>query len=83
MITSSEGNEMSYRKISVNGKVYEYSIGRTHTKIKGLGAFKNEEVGQVQTYVMYNDITDEFETHKDGVIVRPSDVAYMIKGLQY
>jgi len=70
---------MSYRKITVNEKVYEYSIGRSHTKIKGIGAFKNEEIGQIQTYKMYNDITDEFETHEGGVIVRPSDVAYKIK----
>lgn len=70
---------MSYRKINVNGREYQYVIGRTHTKIKGIDAFKNEEIGQIQTYKMYNDITDEFETHEDGVIVRPYDVAYKIK----
>ena len=74
---------MGYRNINVNGQDYQYVIGRTHTKIKGLGAYRNEDVGQIQTYMMYNDITDEFETHEDGVIVRPSDVAFMIKGLQY
>lgn len=74
---------MGYRNINVNGQDYQYVIGRTHTKIKGLGAYRNEDIGQIQTYVMYNDITDEFETHEDGVIVRPSDVAFMIKGLQY
>ena len=74
---------MGYRNINVNGQDYQYVIGRTHTKIKGLGAYRNEDIGQIQTYVMYNDITDEFETHEDGVIVRPSDVALMIKGLQY
>lgn len=74
---------MSYRNINVNGNVHQYSIGKTHTKIKGIGAFKNEEVGQVRTYVMYNDITDEFETHEDGVIVRPSDIVYLIKSHQY
>jgi len=74
---------MGYRNINVNGQDYQYIIGRTHTKIKGLGAYRNEDVGQIQTYMMYNDITDEFETHENGVIVRPSDVAFMIKGLQY
>ena len=74
---------MGYRNINVNGQDYQYVIGRTHTKIKGLGAYRNEDVGQIQTYMMYNDITDEFETHENGVIVRPSDVAFMIKGLQY
>ena len=37
---------MSYRKIEVDGQVFEYSIGRTHTKIRGVGAYKNEDVGK-------------------------------------
>ena len=36
---------MSYRKITVDGKQYEYVIGKTHTKIKGLGLFLNTEIG--------------------------------------
>lgn len=37
---------MSYRKIEVNGDIFEYSIGKTHTKIRGVGAYKNEDVGK-------------------------------------
>lgn len=29
---------MAYRKINVNGKAYDYSVGSTHVKIRG---FKN------------------------------------------
>lgn len=36
---------MSYRKLNVNGQTFEYSVGRTHTKIRHVGAFKNEEIG--------------------------------------
>jgi hypothetical protein len=36
---------MSYRKITVDGKVYEYTVGRTHTKIKGVGVFENINIG--------------------------------------
>jgi hypothetical protein len=29
---------MTYRKIDVNGTTYEYTVGRTHIKVRGLGA---------------------------------------------
>lgn len=56
---------MSYRKIEVDGQVFEYSIGKTHTKIRGVGAFQNHEVGYV--------ISDH------EVRVRPGDIAALIK----
>lgn len=56
---------MSYRKIEVDGQVFEYSIGKTHTKIRHVGAFQNNEVGYV--------ISDR------EVRVRPSDLASFIK----
>jgi uncharacterized hydantoinase/oxoprolinase family protein len=34
---------MSYRKIEVNGKDYEYVIGKTSIKIKGIGVFPIDE----------------------------------------
>lgn len=37
---------MSYRKITVKGREYEYTIGRTHTKIKGVGVFPNEDIAE-------------------------------------
>lgn len=70
---------MSYRKLEVDGQVFEYSVGKTHTKIRGIGAYPNEKVGQLQTSLWYNDITDEFETETNGVQVRPSDLADFIK----
>ena len=70
---------MSYRKLEVDGQVFEYSVGKTHTKIRGVGAYKNEKVGQLQTSLWYNDITDEFEHETNGVQVRPSDLASFIK----
>lgn len=36
---------MSYRKIAVDGKEYEYVVGRTHVKVKGVGVWPKEEVG--------------------------------------
>lgn len=66
---------MSYRKLEVEGQVFEYSIGKTHTKIRGIGAYKNEEVGKYSAIV----------SQRSWVIpdvafqVRPSDLASFIK----
>ena len=63
---------MSYRKIEVDGNVFEYSIGRTHTKIRGVGAYPNGEVGvRVQRYWAGELV--------NTVQVRPSDLADFIK----
>lgn len=58
---------MSYRKITVDGTVHEYTIGKTHTKIKGIGVFKNSDIGSP----VYNS---------DTVIVAPKHIAKIIKG---
>jgi hypothetical protein len=47
---------MSYRKITVNDKIYEYTIGNIYTKIKTIGAFKNTEIGQVY---YFEDLDEE------------------------
>jgi hypothetical protein len=36
---------MSYRKIVVSGNAYEYVIGKTHVKVKGVGLFLKSEWG--------------------------------------
>lgn len=36
---------MSYRKITVNNKTYEYVIGKSHIKIKDVGVFNKDNVG--------------------------------------
>ncbi len=56
---------MSYRKIEVNGQIFEYSVGRSHVKIRYVGAFDKREIGYV---------IDDWE-----VRVRPSDLANFIK----
>jgi hypothetical protein len=68
---------MSYRKIEVDGNVFEYSIGKTHTKIRGVGAYKNEEVGKFSVNQSqqwydpgYRDISFQ---------VKPGDLAAFIK----
>lgn len=68
---------MSYRKIEVDGKVFEYSIGKTHTKIRHVGAFKNEEVGQ-HVKVPYVDCYDRNCVGID-IRVRPSDLVDFIR----
>lgn len=55
---------MTYRTIEVNNKTYEYVIGKTHTKIKGVGHFLNETIGK--------DMGD------DKVSVQPSHIKEMI-----
>jgi hypothetical protein len=56
--------KMSYRKLVVGDTVFEYSIGRNYTKIRGVGAYDNREVGYV--------ISDR------EVRVRPGEIAAFI-----
>jgi hypothetical protein len=58
---------MTYRTIEVNNKVYEYTIGKTHTKIKNVGVFLNETIGEVQK--------------NEQVSVKPSDLKAIIEKL--
>lgn len=64
---------MSYRKITVNDKRYEYVIGKTHTKIKDVGLFKNSEVG----VPLKKRVGDEVKT---SFVVTPAIVADIIAG---
>lgn len=64
---------MSYRKITVNDKRYEYVIGKTHTKIKDVGLFKNSEVG----VPLKKRVGDEL---KRTFVVTPAIVADIIAG---
>lgn len=58
---------MSYRKIKVDDQEYEYSVGKSHTAIRGVGAYSNHQIGYV--------ISDR------EVRVRPSDIAAFIKSI--
>lgn len=58
---------MSYRKITVDGTEYEYTVGRSHVKIKGVGSWYKHEVGYV---------IDDYESR-----VQPSHIVSIIRGL--
>jgi hypothetical protein len=65
---------MSYRKITVNDIEYEFTIGRSHFKVKGVGNGKNEEIG---------DVVDFYDEDEDdnvySVTVTPAHIAGYIK----
>jgi hypothetical protein len=56
---------MSYRKLEVEGEEYEYVIGRSYVKVKGVGAWPKEEVGEMT--IRY---------YGDGFIYDDEDVVY-------
>jgi hypothetical protein len=61
---------MSQRKIEVNGKPFQYSIGRTHVKIRGEGyskLFTKAEIGQPIAY-------------RDDHVVTPANIRNAILG---
>lgn len=39
---------MGYRTIEVDGTTYEYTVGKTHVKVKGVGTDKKENVGKAR-----------------------------------
>jgi len=41
---------MSYRKLTISDVVYEYAVGRTHTKVKSFGVIKNIDIGEYYWY---------------------------------
>jgi len=71
---------MSYRKLEVDGNVFEYSIGKTHTKIRGVGAYKNEEVGkEYQSGVCHCGSRGCDYAVPIHIQVRPNDLSAFIK----
>lgn len=65
---------MSYRKITVDNQEYEYTVGKEYTKVKGLGIYKNSEIGDsVATGLKYKP---------EKFIVAPYNVANAIKGIK-
>lgn len=74
---------MSYRKLEVDGNVFEYSIGKTHTKIRGVGAYKNDEVGkEYQAGICHCGSRGCDYAVPTHIQVRPSDLASFIKRKQ-
>ena len=73
---------MSYRKIVVDGKTYEYVVGKTHVKVKGLGVWPNQEMGHEIEAPRYCEccgpsIFELYPHHKDPtyMVVKTGDVA--------
>ena len=75
-----------YRVIKVNGVQYKYVIGKTHTKINGIGVFRNEEIGKLVEVHTYCECCGEsmsslYSWYKNDrkVSVTPSDIVKRIK----
>jgi len=75
-----------YRKIIVKEVAYEYVIGKTHTKIKGLGVFPNSELGHMVVVQQTCECCGEplsvlYPSHIDPVrmSITPADVAKKIR----
>jgi hypothetical protein len=62
---------MSYRKITVDGTTYEYVIGRTKLKIKGLGLYEIAKIG--------NRLVGT-PSRQPVYVVTPGTVAKVIRG---
>lgn len=66
---------MSYRKMSVDGRIYQYTIGKEFTHIRGVGAFRHQDIGNT-----LRGMTDP-RTGCDRFVVTPRCVANAIKGV--
>ena len=66
---------MSYRNLTVDGRVYQYSIGKEFTHIRGVGAFRHQDIGDT-----VRGMTDP-HTDRYKFIVTPRCVANAIKGV--
>lgn len=65
---------MSYRKITVDNQQYEYTVGKEYTKVKGLGIYKNSDIG--------DSVATGYKYHPEKFIVAPYNVANAIKGIK-
>lgn len=80
---------MSYRKLKVNDEEYEYVIGKTYVKVKGIGVWPKEEVGEYiakscecccePVNLIYPD--EKLSTSDYDLRVYPSHVASKIRNL--
>jgi hypothetical protein len=70
---------MSYRKLVIDDQTFEYSVGKTHTKIRGVGAYLNTQVGSIAQRQCSCGSSGCFEDTYEVIRVRPSDIAAFIK----
>ena len=70
---------MSYRKITVKGIDYLYTIGRAFVKLRGIGVFTKEEVQALAGTYGYSAATDSFRTDMGSAYgITPADVRQLI-----
>jgi hypothetical protein len=41
---------MSYRRITVDGREFEYTVGKTHIKVKGVGVWSKQDLYERHLY---------------------------------
>ena len=70
---------MAYRKIHLNGVTYEYTVGRTHVKIKNIGAVRKDEIGRL---VIAEEHGYFQENPRKNIEVSPADIVRFIQSHQ-
>jgi hypothetical protein len=77
---------MAYRTIKVNNKSYKFVVGKQFTKIKGIGLFKNSEIGTMTSIPEYCEccgtpLSELYPTHVDDkkLAVTPANVSSVIR----
>lgn len=59
---------MSYRKLQIEDKTYEYTIGKSFVKIKDLGVFPKSQIGEKISEDVYsvtpNKLKEFIETRR-------------------
>lgn len=67
---------MAYRNLTVDGRSYQYSIGKSYTHIRAVGTFHHTDIGDT-----VRGKTDP-HTGVDRFIVTPRCVANAIRGVR-
>lgn len=72
---------MGYRKVHVNDKEYEYTIGKKFVKIKGVGSWPKKELAKIETFMDWNwmnpELSEEFQLTSSNIT--PADIIRKIK----
>lgn len=63
---------MSYRSIIIDGKTYNYVIGKKYTKIVDVGVFSNKEIGNI--IINSNGVIISY-------MVTPKNIEYFLRGI--
>ena len=74
---------MAYRKLKIENKTYEYVIGKSHTKVKGVGATENSKICSFEFHALTpcRDEACNCEPWEYVLLshVRPSDIKIFIE----